>query len=254
MSGNSAEPGRTTTSRVLAILGAFSPAARSLSLSELSEKSGLPIPTAHRLTTELVIWGALEKTDTGRYRVGMRLWEIGLLAPMQQGLRVVALPFMQDLYETTHENVQLAVRDGTRVVYVDAISGHQSVDTATRVGGSLPLHATGVGKIVLAFSEPEVMTRTLNEGLAAHTPFTITDPRILAEAVQRARSERLAYSREELTLGVYAVAVPVLADDGSLLAALSIVGRSSMNVATLTPALRMAAFGIGRRTTALPAA
>ncbi|TXN28353.1 IclR family transcriptional regulator [Lacisediminihabitans profunda] len=254
MSGNSAEPGRTTTSRVLAILGAFSPAARSLSLSELSQNSGLPIPTAHRLTTELVTWGALEKTETGRYRIGMRIWEIGSLAPTQQGLRTVALPYMQDLYEATHENVQLAVREGNRVVYVDAISGHRSVGTETRVGGNLPLHVTAVGKIVLAYSEPQLLSSTLAAGLTSYTRFTITESHLLAEAIQQIRAEQLAYSREELTFGVCAVAAPVLANDGSLIAALAIVGRSSMNITALAPALRTAALGIGRRMTALPAA
>lgn len=252
MSGNSAEPGRTTTSRVLAILAAFSPAARSLSLSELAHNSGLPIPTAYRIATELVAWGALEKTDAGRYRIGMRTWEVGSLAPIQQGLRTIALPYMEDLYEATHENVQLAVRDGNRVVYIDAISGHRSVETETRVGGNLPLHVTAVGKIVLAYSEPELLSSTLAAGLAAYTRFTITEPHVLAGAIQQVRADQLAYSRGELTLGVSAVAAPVLAGDGSLIAALAIVGRSPIKTAGLAPALWMAARGIGRRMTALP--
>lgn len=254
MSGNSGEPGRTTTSRVLAILGAFSPAARSLSLSELAQNSGLPIPTAHRLTTELVAWGALEKTETGRYRIGLRMWEVGSLAPTQQGLRTIALPYMQDLYEATHENVQLAVRDGDRVVYIDAIAGHRSVGTEARVGGHLPLHVTAVGKIVLAYSEPQLLTSTLAAGLTGYTSFTVTEPSALAQTIQQVRAEQVAYSREEYTYGAIAVAAPVLGSEGELIAALAIVGRSSMNLPALAPALRTAAFGIGRRISSVPAA
>lgn len=249
MSGNSGEPGRTTTSRVLAILGAFSHASRLLTLAELSEHSGLPVPTVHRLARELVEWGALEKSDTGRYRIGMRLWEVGSLAPAQQSLRNVALPFMQDLYEATHENVQLAVRDGNKLLYVEAISGHRSVETTTKVAGNLPLHATGVGKVVLAFSEPELLSHVLAEGPAAVTPFTITDHREIAKVIQKVRVDLVAYSREELTLGVSAVAAPILANDGTLIAALAIVARSSVNLTALAPAVRTAALSIGRRST-----
>lgn len=252
MSGNATEAGRTTTSRVLAIFGAFSPATRSLNLAELSEHSGLPVPTVHRLAAELLEWGALERTETGRYRIGMRLWEVGSLAPAQQSLRTIALPFMQDLYEATHENVQLAVRGGERAVYVEAISGRRSVGTATKIGGNLPMHATAVGKVVLAFSEPELLSHVLREGLPSLTPFTITDRRAMAETIQKVRAEHVAFSREEMTVGVSAVAAPILAADGSLIATLSIVARASVNLNALAPAVRTAAISIARRSGALP--
>src|SRR5438874_738161 len=105
MGGNAREIGRTTSSRLLAVLGAFSAASSVLTLSEIARGSGLPVATAHRLVGELVEWGALERRSGGRYQVGLRLWEIGCLAPQQRDLRSVALPFMEDLYEATHENV-----------------------------------------------------------------------------------------------------------------------------------------------------
>lgn len=247
MSGNAAEPGRSTASRILAILCAFTPAARTLSLSELSTRSGLPVPTTHRLARELVEGGMLEKTEAGRYQVGMRLWEIGTLATTQQVLRRAALPYMQDLYESTHENVQLAVRDGRQVMYLEKISGRRSVDTLTQVAGRLPLHATGVGKIILAFSEPALLESIVADGLARCTKHTIVVPSVLRSVVAKARTEHLAYSREEMTLGAASVAAPVLAPDGMFVAALAIVAKSSTNVEALAPAVRTAALGIGRR-------
>jgi DNA-binding IclR family transcriptional regulator len=232
---------------VVALLCAFSPAARTLSLAELSARSGLPVPTAHRLARELVEAGLLEKTEAGRYQVGMRLWEIGTLATTQQVLKRAALPYMQDLYESTHENVQLAVLDGREVMYIEKISGHRSVDTLTQVAGRLPLHATGVGKIILAFSEPALLESILADGLTPCTKHTIVVPSVLRSAVAKARSEHLGYSREEMTLGAASVAAPVLAPDGTFVAALAIVAKSSTNVEALAPAVRTAALGIGRR-------
>src|SRR5688500_7374307 len=104
--------GRTVISKVVALLDAFSPAAPELSLGELARITGLPVSTTYRLVSELVEWGGLERAEPAGYRIGMRLWELGVLAPRGGDLREVAMPFMQDLYEATHENVHLAVRDG----------------------------------------------------------------------------------------------------------------------------------------------
>src|SRR3954466_12979681 len=104
------EPGRSVTSKVLGLLAAFTPAAP-LTLSELARRSGVSLPTAHRRVAELLEWGALERGADGRYRIGLRLWEVASLAPRGLGLREQAMPFLEDLYEVTHENVQLAVRE-----------------------------------------------------------------------------------------------------------------------------------------------
>ena len=88
--------------------------------------------------------------------MGRRLWRIGLLAPMQTGLREVAAPFLQDLYAATLATIHLAVRDGTRVLYLERLSGKRSVPVISRTGGRLDLHATGVGKVLLAHAPPDV--------------------------------------------------------------------------------------------------
>ena len=112
-------------SKVVSLLDAFGPTTPELSLGDLARVTGLPVSTTYRLASELVEWGGLERADRSGYRIGMRLWELGALAPRGGTLRDVALPFMQDLYEATHENVHLAVRDGLEALYVDTISGQR---------------------------------------------------------------------------------------------------------------------------------
>src|SRR5690349_2554936 len=118
--------GPSVTGRALSILDTFSAERPVLTLSEISRRSGLPLTTTHRLVAELSRWGALEQTDAG-YHIGLRLWEVASLVPQQVGLREAAMPFLEDVYEATRENVQLAVLDGTDVVYLERISGRHAV-------------------------------------------------------------------------------------------------------------------------------
>ena len=138
MAGNVSRAGATVTSRALALLAAFDDEHRSLSLSQLAARAELPVPTAHRLVGELVAWGALSRTQAGEYVVGRRLWDVGLLAPVQTGLRQLASPYLHDLYGATLATVHLAVRDGTEVLYLDRLSGHASVPVVSTIGSRLP--------------------------------------------------------------------------------------------------------------------
>ena len=122
--------GRSVTNKVLALLEAFTPEAPELTLSELARRAEVSVPTAHRRALELVGWGALERGADGRFHIGLRLWEIASLAPRGLGLREAAMPFLEDLYEVTHENVQLAVREGIEVVFVERIAGRKAVPGA----------------------------------------------------------------------------------------------------------------------------
>ncbi|MBZ3900354.1 IclR family transcriptional regulator [Streptomyces griseiscabiei] len=246
MSGNTSEPGRSVSSRLLAVLGAFDISRPTLSLTEVAALTGLPLSTSRRLLKELADWGALERLPDQRYRVGLRLWRLGSLAPQQRNLRDAALPFMQDLCEATQENVQLVVLDGLEALCIERISAAGAVSTKTVVGGRLPLHATGVGKVLLALSPPEVLQATLHNGLPRITRFTVTEPGRLARSLQDVRRARLAFSQEEMTLGAVSVAAPVLGRDDRVLAALGIVTRSRARLERLAPAVRAAALGVSR--------
>jgi DNA-binding IclR family transcriptional regulator len=237
----------TVTSRVLAVLGAFTAEHRYLTLTQLSRRTGLPMATTHRLAAELTTWGALERDSRGRYRIGLRLWEVGSLAPRGLGLREAALPFLEDLYEATHQNVQLAVLDGAEVVYLERIPGRDSVSVLTRVGGRWPAHITGVGLAMLAFAAPEVQERYLAGPLARFTERTITDPVRLRRELAEVRRLGYAVSDGQVTLDALSVAAPVHGPTDEVVAALSIVVRSgTVPSSALAPAVRTAARGISR--------
>lgn len=199
--------GRTVTSKVLGLLGAYAHTSRALSLSELAEAADVPLPTAHRLVAELVAWGALERDDQGRYVVGLRLWEVGQSAGRQ--LRDTARPHLQDLFSLTSETAHLAIRDGDEALYVDRVYSSKRVPRASRVGGRLPLHATAVGKVLLAFEDSWVREAYLGRPLGASTPHTHVNPGQLAAELRTVRDDRFATTAEEVRPGSCSIAVPV---------------------------------------------
>lgn len=245
MAGNVSSPGATVTSRALALVGAFDEEHRRLTLTELAERAGLPVPTAHRLVGELEQWGALARTPAGHYVIGRRLWDIGLLAPVQAGLVETASPYLHDLYGATLATVHIAVRDGTEALYLDRLRGTASVPVLSSMGSRLPLHATGVGKVLLAHAPAEVQQEVL-AGLTRITPYTITRPGILQRQLAAVLRDDYATTVEEMSLGACSVAVPVRSKD-QVVAALGIVVPSlKRDRPRLVAALQVAARGIGR--------
>ena len=236
----------SVTSRALDLLGAFDSDHRRLTLTELATRAGLPLATAHRLIAELRRWGALDRLSSGEYVIGRRLWDLGLLAPVQSGLRQAASPFLHDLYGATLATVHLAVRDGTSVLYVDRLAGHVSVPVVSKIGSRLPMHATGVGKVLLAHSPASVVESVLSD-LARVTPYTVTNPARLLAQLERVRHEGYATTGDEMSLGASSVAVPVRAASDEVVAALGIVVPDlRRDRPRLIAALQVAARGISR--------
>src|SRR3954453_24139148 len=200
MAGHSATPGRSVTSRALAVLDAFDAGAPRLSLSEIAERSGTPLTTAHRLLAELTAWGALTRRGDGRYEIGRKLWDLGLLVPVQLELRQVAAPFLLDVHTATRDTVHLAVPAGLRALYVERISGRESVPVVSQMGSRLPLHATGVGKVLLASAPDDGGEQVLRQ-LTRETRHTVADPRALVRELSEVRRRGLARTAEEMSLG-----------------------------------------------------
>jgi DNA-binding IclR family transcriptional regulator len=242
-----APPPPTVTGKIMAILDAFSPGDIGLTLTEVCRRAGLPLATGHRLVGELAGGGFLERHPDGSYRVGMRLWRIGTQASVPSGLRELALPHMEELYEGTHENVQLAVlRDG-KALYLERLRGSRSVPVVTRVATELPLHATGVGKVLLAYASESLRERVLGSPLTVHTSNTITDSDRLRTCLAEVRREGYAVTREEMTLGSWSVAAPVHGSGRRVVAALSVVAhRHSADLRRLVPAVLSAAGSLSR--------
>jgi len=248
MAGNSTrQPGRSVVSKATSLLDAFSMTAPKLSLNELAQRTGLPLSTTYRLASELVDWGGLERADGAGYRIGLRLWEIGSLAPRGATVRDVAVPFMQDLYAATEENVHLAVLTGHEAFYMERITGRRAVQVKSRRGGRLPLHATGVGKVLLAHAPPGLFSEVVEAGLKRYTPYTIATPGRLHRALEEVRRTGVAYAREELTLGTLSVASPVFDATGTVVAAMAVVLNSvRADLKRLAPAVRCAAISASR--------
>jgi DNA-binding IclR family transcriptional regulator len=248
VAGGSRDPRTSVTSRVLAILGAFDVDHPALTLSDIARRANLPVATAHRLVGELVTGGALSRGADGAYTVGVRLWEVGLLTPLHTRLREVALPYLQDLHAAVRENVHLAVRDGDEALYVEKVAGHRAVPIISRVGGRLPLHATGVGKALLAFAPPGYVAAFLGRPLPRCTAYTITEPGRLSRELAVVRRRGWAATSEEMTLGSCSVAVAVRAADGGAVASIGIVAHTvGAQLERLVPALRSAADQVAAR-------
>ncbi|MEW2500432.1 IclR family transcriptional regulator [Amycolatopsis sp. CA-161197] len=233
--------------RVLDVLGAFTSERPVLTLSELSRRAGLPLSTTHRLAGELVRRGALQRDEQGQFRVGLWLWEVASLAPHGAQLRESAMPFLEDLYEATHQNVQLAVLDGAEVVYLERLSGRRAVNVISRVGGRLPLHATGVGLVLLAHAPAEVQEQVLALPLKRYTGKTIRSAEQLRRVLADVRRNGYAVSDGQIELPALSVAAAVRGASDTVVASISVVvPAEGTDPLTLVPAVRAAARGISR--------
>lgn len=251
--GEVREPPKSVLARGLLLLDAFGPADVELTLAQLSARTRLPKPTAHRLVAELVSWGGLERTASG-YRLGMALFVLGQRVPRQRGLREAALPYLEDLYEATHENIHLTVFDATDTLFLEKVTGRRSMPIVSRVGGRLPAHCTASGKVFLALGPPAYLRRVIDDGLARLTPRTIIMPGMLRQDLARTLDRGYGINREESETGVVAVAAPVHDHRRRVIAAISIAGSAHrLDLERLAPAVRTAALSLSREMAREPA-
>ncbi|NEC10516.1 IclR family transcriptional regulator [Streptomyces sp. SID7909] len=231
--------------KAAAVLDCYRPDGGAFRLTEIAARTGLAKTTAFRLCADLVRLGLLDRAGE-TYRLGGKLFELGSLVPRRQDLREAALPFLQDLFEATHETVHLGVREGFDVVYVERIHGHDALALPSRIGGRLPLTCTGVGKALLAFSDGALVEEVLARPLPRLSPHSITDPVRLRTVVEQIQVSGLAYEEQEAAVGVSCIASPVF-DGPTAVAALSVaVPRARFRPAQLAPAVRTAALGLSR--------
>lgn len=216
-----AAPPRSMLSRVCQMLACFRYGDNILTLAELTRRSGLPKPTVHRLARSMAEDRLLERTDGG-FRLGLHLFELGGLVPHWRILREAALPFMCDLYLATHQTIHLGIMREFEVLYLEKIRGHRDIVSVSHVGGRLPVHCTGIGKAMLAFSPTEVVDQALAGSLEALTPHTITDSELLRSELRDIAVEEVAYDREEAMAGLHCVAAPILDRRQKAVAAISV--------------------------------
>jgi DNA-binding IclR family transcriptional regulator len=250
LNGNGSDdrrPGRSVTSKVVSLLDAFQRGDVELSLNELARRTGLPLSTAYRLAGELVQWGGLERAEGGGYRIGLRLLEVGARAPRADGMNELVVPFMQDLFVATRQNVHLAVLEGHEALYVERVTGLQSIAVKSRRFGRLPLHATGVGKVLLAYAPKDLVEAVIAAGLPRFTPYTIVAPGHLQRNLAEIRRTGVGVANEEMTVGRVSVAAPLMDAANRVVAAMSIVVPTTLDSQRLAPAVQTAALCASRR-------
>jgi DNA-binding IclR family transcriptional regulator len=210
--------------RMFGLLELLASREEAVSLKEISEKSGLHPSTAHRILNDLAIGRFVERPVAGSYRLGLRLLELGNLVKARLSVREAALVPMRELHKLTQQPVNLSMRQGDEIVYVErAYSERSGMQVVRAIGGHAPLHLTSVGKLFLAFDDPQRLrsyaTRT---GLPGHTRNSITQLAILERELSKARQYGIARDNEELELGVRCMAAGVYDDQNKLIAGLSI--------------------------------
>ena len=210
--------------RMFSLLDALAAQADPVSLKQLSERTGLHPSTAHRILNDLAIGRLVDRPEAGSYRLGMRLLELGNLVKARLDVRDAALAPMRELHKLTHQAVNLSVRQGDEIVYIErSYSERSGMQVVRAVGGRAPLHLTSVGKLFLAHEDPaRVRAYAARTGLSGHTRNSLTDVPALERELAQVRQQALARDNEELELGVRCMAAGIFDDQNRLVAGLSI--------------------------------
>ena len=219
-----AEPAVQVIARMFAVVDVLAGREESVSLKEISERTGLHPSTAHRILNDLAIGRYVERAQPGSYRLGMRLLELGNLVKGRLNVRDAALAPMRALHSRIQQPVNLSVRQGDEIVYVErAYSERSGMQVVRAIGGRAPLHLTSVGKLFLSVDDAQrIRAYATRTGLHGQTRNSITQLSVLERELSKVRQMHYAHDNEELELGVRCIACGIYDDQGVLLAGLSI--------------------------------
>ena len=219
--------------RGLAILRIFTPERPVLGIAEIADELGMSRSTTHRYVITLVALGFLEQGASRKYRLDIRVADIGMLVLNATGLRNSRVhAHLEELRQRTSLTASIAVLDETEIVYVDRARSHSNGESLlglqVRTGSRLPAHCTAMGKLLLANLPASELREVLPQvTFAPRTPKTIITKTSLDDSLAEIREQGFAINNEEWTLAVNAIAVPVRVDSGKVVAALGLVGRST---------------------------
>jgi DNA-binding IclR family transcriptional regulator len=210
--------------RLFALMDVLASREDPISLKEISDKTGLHPSTTHRILNDLTIGRYVDRPEAGSYRLGMRLLELGNLVKARLNVRDAAMTPMRELHKHIQQPVNLSIRQGDEIVYVErAFSERSGMQVVRAIGGRAPLHLTSVGKLFLSVDDPlKVRSYATRTGLSGHTRNSITQLPVLERELSKVRQYRIARDNEELELGVRCIAAGIYDDQGKLLAGLSI--------------------------------
>jgi DNA-binding IclR family transcriptional regulator len=234
--------------RLFSLMDVLASREDAISLKEISEKTGLHPSTAHRILNDLTIGRFVDRPEAGSYRLGMRLLELGNMVKARLNVRDAALAPMRELHKLIQQPVNLSMRQGDEIVYIErAYSERSGMQVVRAIGGRAPLHLTSVGKLFLSVDEPmKVRSYATRTGLSGHTKNSITQLPILERELSKVRQYGIARDNEELELGVRCIAAGIYDDQGKLLAGLSISAPADRLDEAWLPKLQSTAEGISQ--------
>ncbi len=219
--------------RGLAILGCFTPKRPVLGIADIADELGMSRSTTHRYVITLVALGYLEQGASRKYRLGLRVTDLGMSALNSTGLREHAHPYLEELRQRTSYTTSLGVLDGTEVLYVDRVRsvrrGQSRIDLDLHTGSRVPAYCTSMGKLLLAnLPEPEQRDVIAQMKLTKRGPNTITGKKALRDELDEIQSAGFAVDDQELAPELYAIAAPVRNEARDVVAAVNLAAHSSM--------------------------
>ena len=215
----------SSVANALRLMKAFSDDDTEIGISALAQRLGLAKSTVHRLAATLITEGMLEQDrETGKYRLGLAVFELGALVRRKMDVSTEARPYLKALRDTTGETIHLAVLDHASVLYINKMESRQAIRMSSNIGGRAPAYCTSDGKALLAFQPEEIVAGMLKAGMPARTPNTFTDVKGLLRDLASIRARGYAVDSEESELGMRSVAAPIRTHSGAVIASLSIAG------------------------------
>lgn len=234
--------------RVFRLLDLFGVESAPLTLSEVARRAAFPVSTTHRLLGELVAWGGVERTEAGTYRLGEKIWRLGMASSWERELRSVVLPFATDLASRTGAAVAISTMVGDRLVCVDTVRGKLDSIYLAHAGDEIPLFATSAGKLLMSSADRLVLAEALRTRLERRTPYTQILPRLVLAQLEAARHSGFAVSRAESTASQASLSVPIATGGDRTPMALTVLAPANdVSLTRLVPALRQYASSIARR-------
>jgi DNA-binding IclR family transcriptional regulator len=208
--GDSARPQSDShVGRVFGLLDVIGQEPADLTLSEIARRAALPVSTTHRLLGELTAWGGVERTPDGTYRLGEKIWRLGVASTWERRLREVALPHARALAGATGSAVVVSTMVQDRLICVDTVRGRSAGIYLAHAGDEIPLFATSAGKLLMSGAEPAALSAALRTRLVRRTPYTQVVPRLVLAQLDTARRVGFAVAHSESTAGQSSVSVQV---------------------------------------------
>jgi DNA-binding IclR family transcriptional regulator len=247
----------SSVANAIRLTKAFSESEYEMGISALAARLGLAKSTVHRLATTLVEYDILEQNrETGKYRLGLALFELGTLVRRKMDAASASHNEITALAESTGETVQLALLDHLSVLYIRIRESKQAVRMSSSLGSRAPAHCTSVGKALLAHQPPELVNQVVENGLKRYTINTITEPAALMEELASVRAKGYAVDDEEIEVGLRCVAAPIRDHSGHVVAAISVAApvqrMTKKNIQSTVPGVVAAAEAISRRLGYMP--